>query len=182
MAKCKFDKQGRRLPLINEENIVKVIGANADQGTHEYKKALELVLDTTLDSRVVLSAITRAESRGLIHRRYVNHSVPVWSLSESGIDKMYLDILMDYLNTREQETIIFKMSNIFPFASHKISKDANHPLHGERKQQSTHRRRLGIRIGNGIKDGKGVFKFGKYKITYQDGVKNKVLKFQAVRI
>ena len=70
-----YNGKGHRNPYITEEQLLKVVGDNSDQGTYEYAKELNET------SQIVLRALERAEKRGLIQRRVVCRNMPLWSLT-----------------------------------------------------------------------------------------------------
>lgn len=67
-----YNSKGHRNPYITEEQILKVVGDNPDQGTYEYAHELKET------SQIVLRALERAEKRGLIQRRVVCRNMPLW--------------------------------------------------------------------------------------------------------
>lgn len=77
MAKTQYthNKKGPWQPYITEEQILKAVGDNPDQGTYEYAQMLKET------SQIALRALERAEKRGLIQRRIVCRNMPLWDLT-----------------------------------------------------------------------------------------------------
>lgn len=72
--KFTHNEKGYRNPYITEEQILKAVGDNPDQGTYEYAQALGET------SQIAHRALVRAEKKGLIERRLVCRNMPLWSL------------------------------------------------------------------------------------------------------
>ena len=75
MTRYTYNDKGHREPYITEEQILKAVEDDEDQGTYEYAKALNET------SQIVLRALERAEKRELVHRRIVCRNMPLWSLT-----------------------------------------------------------------------------------------------------
>lgn len=75
MTRYTYNDKGHREPYITEEQILKAVEEDEDQGTYEYAKALNET------SQIVLRALERAEKRELVQRRIVCRNMPLWSLT-----------------------------------------------------------------------------------------------------